>query len=52
MKNFIKISVPILIFLFLTWRIGQNWQLIEDRVFSVGNVYRKQFKTDIVVKEQ
>jgi len=36
MKNFIKISVPILIFLFLTWRIGQNWQLIEDRVFSVN----------------
>ena len=26
--------------------------VFEDRVFSVGNVYRKQFKTDIVVKEQ
>lgn len=26
--------------------------IFEDRVFTVGNVYRKQFNTDVVVKEQ
>ena len=26
--------------------------IFEDRVYTVGNVYRKQFNTDVVVKEQ
>jgi ectoine hydroxylase-related dioxygenase (phytanoyl-CoA dioxygenase family) len=31
--------------------LRNNDSIFEDRVFTVGNVYRKQFKTDVVVKQ-
>ena len=30
--------------------LGENDSIFEDRVFTAGNVYRKEFKTDIFVK--
>jgi ectoine hydroxylase-related dioxygenase (phytanoyl-CoA dioxygenase family) len=31
--------------------LRENDSIFEDRVFTVGNVYRKHFKTDVVVKQ-
>ena len=30
--------------------LGENDSVFEDRVFTAGNVYRKEFKTDSFVK--
>ena len=32
--------------------LRENDSIFEDRVFTVGNVYRKHFKTDVVVNQQ
>ena len=32
--------------------VGENDEIYEERVFAVGDFYRKHFKTDVVVKEQ
>ena len=32
--------------------VGENDEIFEERVFAVGDFYRKHFKTDVVVREQ
>ena len=32
--------------------VRENDEIYDERVFAVGDYYRKHFKTDVVVKEQ
>ena len=32
--------------------VAKNDEIFDERVFAVGDYYRKHFKTDVVVREQ